>query len=89
MGLPSDSNKPREWSTCLAEGKSHITEVTDTTEGDVMLNLIGHSRGAVLCMWLVQEAYSIDRVTGINIIAFDPIPGDTSISNDIYAYFND
>lgn len=76
QGFPSTPNNPRGWDECLNEAKSYLLSVLENSNGNVILNLIGHSRGGILCMWMAQEAYQFDKVKSINILCFDPVPGD-------------
>jgi len=76
QGFPSSPDNPRGWDACLNDAKSYLFRVLENSNGNVILNLVGHSRGGVLCMWMAQEARTIDKVRSINILCFDPVPGD-------------
>jgi hypothetical protein len=76
QGFSSNPINPRGWAVCLREGKDYLEQVALANDRDIILNVIGHSRGGVLAIWLAHEAQSIARVKAINIIAYDPVPGD-------------
>lgn len=77
QGFPSMSGI-RGWTTCLNEAISFLDGVVDNSKGEVILNLVGFSRGGVLCFMMAKESNDTkySRVGGVNIIAFDPVPGD-------------
>lgn len=82
--FPSSCFSSRGWQRCLKEGKSYLEKVLKETSGDVTLNLVGFSRGAVLCMWTARDFALEKRVSGINILCFDPVPGDRKVPEEIY-----
>jgi len=64
----------RGWNTCLAEGDAILDSVLPDISGDVILNLVGWSRGGVLAMRFANRdsVYTNPRIKRINILAIDP-----------------
>ena len=83
QGFPS-GNAIRGWNECLNEAKTHLGEVTSNHIGSIKLNVVGFSRGGILAMMMAKEAEQLDRVTDINMICFDPVPGDTKVKTGNY-----
>ena len=79
----------RGWSTCLHEGEMAIHAVLAVNPGDnLILNLVGWSRGGILCMKMARRVESLperDRISKINILAYDPVPGLTDPFNSTMA----
>ncbi len=70
----------RGWVECLNEAKGAFTSVVNATGDDdqIILNLIGFSRGGVLTMIMARWASDYDsqsKIEKINILAYDPVPG--------------
>ena len=68
----------RGWATIKQEAIDTLQTVLNYHLGDdVILNLVGWSRGGISCMmmarWVADE--NLTRVKKINILAFDPVPG--------------
>jgi len=75
----------RGWDTCKNEGIGYLNEVlSDHPHDQVILNLVGFSRGAVSTMMMANAVKDYPQVKRINIIAFDPVPGDTTIPYGIF-----
>ncbi len=71
------------WESSLSEAELFLrTELGNTTR-QVILNLVGLSRGGVLTMRFADRIYSQadirDRIDRINIIAYEPAAGDTTL----------
>lgn len=75
----------RGWEEVLSEGILICDKISSQNSG-IILNLIGFSRGGILCMKLARSVASNDRIKKINILAFDPVPGDP---DPIYRHGND
>lgn len=94
QGFPSNPHV-RGWKVCLTEGRKHIEGVIKDLKAHeqggrkIVLNLVGHSRGGVLAMWMAYDImqYKLlrDAVRHINILAFDPVPGDSLPKSVAYA----
>jgi len=75
----------RGWQTCLNDARSALHDVLLENPGEnVILNLVGHSRGGILCFKManwVENTYEYNnvligsRITRINILALDPVAG--------------
>ncbi len=63
------------WNKCLTEAGEKVGNIINQTKGDIILNLVGFSRGGILCM---ASAYGLmgSNINSVNIIVFDPVPGD-------------
>lgn len=83
-GFPSSPFNPRGWRRCLKEARSLLEKVLKESSGDLTLNLVGFSRGAILCMWMARDLAAEKRISAINIICLDPVPGDRQVPEDIY-----
>ena len=77
----------RGWIVCLREANDYLEDVIRTTKNQVILNIIGHSRGGILAMWFARLAATKDRVNAINIIAYDPVPGE-AMKGSIFNLFD-
>ena len=68
----------RGWVECLDEARSAFTTVAGGSDDQIILNLIGFSRGGVLTMIMARWASDSDlqsKIKKINILAYDPVPG--------------
>lgn len=64
----------RGWDAAEDEAYLALDLVAD--EGDnIILNLIGWSRGGILTMKMARRVANDTRVSEINILAYDPVPG--------------
>jgi hypothetical protein len=74
-------NGPRKWNDAVAETLMAIREVmaVNNANDTYSLNLVGFSRGGILTMKTARKVVSTpdvdERVSMINILAFDPVPG--------------
>jgi len=60
----------------VAEDEAYLALDLVADEGDnIILNLIGWSRGGILTMKMARRVASDTRVSEINILAYDPVPG--------------
>ncbi len=84
QGFPSSPLARRGWARCLDEAMAYINSILASTTGDITLNLVGHSRGGVLALMAANKIKDNPRIKTINILALDPVPGDTSLSPGIY-----
>ena len=67
----------RGYAECLEDAKGAFNEVGESD--DLILNLVGYSRGGVLPMIMARWVADNDKtVKKINILAFDPVPGVTT-----------
>ncbi|RTR27193.1 hypothetical protein [Shewanella atlantica] len=72
--------QPRGWKQCLNEAKADFIQIAQHTDTDdeIILNLIGFSRGGVLTMmmarWVSDSSWQ-SKIQKINILAYDPVPG--------------
>jgi len=85
FGLPSLKSNPRGWRTCLNEATAHVDQALDRLPGNITLNIVGFSRGGVLAMWLARKVEREKRIRVINLLVFDPVPGDKKVSTKIYS----
>lgn len=74
----------RNWEMSMQEAEDFLrADVLDISTEKVILNLVGLSRGGVLTMRFANRIYRIDdirdRIERINIIAFEPAAGDTTL----------
>nr|WP_321465681.1 hypothetical protein [uncultured Desulfobulbus sp.] len=70
----------RGYNECLEDAIQAFDSVGQSTE--LVLNLIGYSRGGVLPMLMARWLHSNNRVVKkINILTFDPVPGVTPTLN--------
>ncbi len=79
QGFP-DTDSIRGWKECLEESKSCLSEAVSSGvlgEGRLTLNLVGFSRGGILCMMLARDLDGKLRYLelDVNILAYDPVPG--------------
>jgi hypothetical protein len=88
----------RGWGTLFQEAEDFlIDEALPVLSGKVILNLVGFSRGAVAAIRFANMVPTIDdikdRVEKINILAYEPAAGDTTLSpgefilNDMVAQY--
>ncbi|HSP14365.1 MAG TPA: HYR domain-containing protein [Thermoanaerobaculia bacterium] len=67
---------PRKWNMVVDEAVLAIEKVVSLNPGDtIALNLLGWSRGGILCMKTARRLANDSRISRINILAFDPVPG--------------
>lgn len=85
LGFPSMRSNPRGWRVCMKEAKDDVDDALKKLTGTVTLNLVGFSRGGVLAMWLASELEREKRIGAINLLLFDPVPGDTKVPEKIYS----
>jgi len=76
--------KIRGWQTCLDEATDFINEVIENHDQEIILNLVGWSRGAVLAMLVAKQLSDQTQIRDINIIAIDPVSGDKNINENIF-----
>jgi hypothetical protein len=77
----------RGWETNIGDAKDFLLdEALPELDGNIILNLVGFSRGGIAAMRVANRVSTIDtissRIEKINILAFDPVAGDTSLSPD-------
>jgi len=66
----------RGWNLVVAEAFMAIDLIAANHPGDnVILNLVGWSRGGILCMKTARRVANDARISMINILAYDPVPG--------------
>lgn len=66
----------RGWTECLSEAHNAIAAVINGHQGEeLVLNLVGWSRGGILCMKAARELANHSLIQRINILALDPVPG--------------
>ncbi len=71
------SERCKGWSTCVQEAISFLNDVLNNYSGDVILNLVGWSRGGILDMIFaygipIEFGDTANRIKRINILAIDP-----------------
>ena len=92
----------RTWKATVDEGLNSLEHILETKLQNnwdtAVLNLVGHSRGAVSVLWLIRDISAkledpdfnpavteLDRITKINAIVMDPVPGiDTTQGYEDY-----
>ena len=81
----------RGWAKVLEEGIDYLDSIVTTTVEPFILNLVGFSRGGVSVMHLAHEVcnnpayeYINNRIKHINMIVFDPVPGDAFLNARIF-----
>ena len=89
QGVP-DLEWCRGWETCLEEAKNFlVNDVLPNSSGKIILNLVGFSRGGISAIRfanrissddLISQHPSLTRIEKINLLAFDPVAGDTGLS---------
>ena len=84
QALPSSFLADRGWDKCVGEAVTYINSVLASVTGEVTLNLVGHSRGGVLTMMTADKVKNNPRITAVNILALDPVPGDGSVPVGTY-----
>jgi hypothetical protein len=80
----------RGWNACLEEGLGFLEGVVAAHPGEtVILNLVGWSRGGILCILTARRicldpnyAHLDAAVRTINMMPFDPVPGDPFLKVD-------
>lgn len=91
----SDLLGQRGWNGVTIEAIANldniVTTFPDANDDNIILNLVGFSRGAVSTMHLANKistepayVYIKDRIKRINILTFDPVPGDEFMQADIF-----
>ena len=85
FSFPSLKGNPRGWRTCLNEATDHIDEALKLLPGNITLNLVGFSRGGIEAMWIAQKMEKEKRIKAINLLLFDPVPGDSNVPEKIYS----
>jgi hypothetical protein len=67
----------RRWDECLEEASKTLDNLLQAQNETVDLNLVGFSRGGVLCMLFARYVadQNLARINNVNILAFDPVPG--------------
>lgn len=61
-----------QWDKGIEQAKEYL----DTVSGDVILNVVGYSRGGISAMKMAEDMASESRVKEINILAIDPVIGE-------------
>ena len=64
----------RTFDTCLDEAKAAFEEFYALESGDLIVNLVGFSRGGVSTMMMASELKNYPDVK-VNVLAIDPVPG--------------
>ncbi len=85
FSFPSLKSNPRGWRTCLKEANQHIDEALKLLPGNITLNIVGFSRGGILAMWIAHQMEKEKRIKTINMLVFDPVPGDSKVPEKIYS----
>jgi len=84
---------PDAWSWQSGLALTRVTEILSYTPGaddSIILNLVGFSRGGPSAMHFLDlilktTPYSTgDMISQINILTFDPVPGDTDMESSIF-----
>ncbi len=75
----------RGWETNIGDAVDFLRdEALPELDGNIILNLVGFSRGGITTMRFANRVAAIDslssRIEKINILAFDPVAGDTTLS---------
>ena len=66
----------RTWHNIFAEGTNALVKVLNKYPNDqVIVNLVGFSRGGISVLQVAQQAATYSGVKKINILNFDPVPG--------------
>jgi pimeloyl-ACP methyl ester carboxylesterase len=79
QGFPSSPLAGRGWAKCLDEAMAYLDSVLASASGEIKLNLVGHSRGGVLTLMAANRVKDNPRIKTVNILALDPVPGDSSL----------
>ncbi len=79
-GVALPDNAIRGWDQVELETSKALDLVDSicTSEDKIILNLIGFSRGGILTMRMARRVKTNPKVSEINILAYDPVPGDLS-----------
>lgn len=64
------------WNVANNKAVNYVNNIIANESGEVLLNIVGFSRGGILCMKLAESFNVNQEISGINIIAFDPVAGD-------------
>lgn len=80
----------RNWERTVEDGELFLRGILSSLEPEdtVLLNLVGHSRGAIAVIWFLHrlvEWDSEERVGTINLIALDPVPGVDIVKDNFKA----
>ena len=76
LGQADPDFGPRGWEALTLEAVKAISLVLYLNPEDgVILNLVGWSRGGVLCLKTARYLAAAGSISKINILAFDPVPG--------------
>lgn len=75
IGQIDPSIGTRNWNELQREAKMAFDTIANMG-GNIILNLIGFSRGGVLAIKMASKLADHSQVTKINILAFDPVPGE-------------
>jgi hypothetical protein len=78
LGTADPNFGHRTWDLINYEAKCALELVIEHHSGeDVILNLVGYSRGGISCLKFANYVYVKDypQVKKINILAYDPVPG--------------
>jgi hypothetical protein len=98
-----ESHKPicRNWKFTVNEAGEKLTTLKDELDlqsGDTMiLNVIGHSRGAIAAMWFLHDGFTAGKIrdetfldewstsgelTAVNLVILEPVPGIDLLDSD-------
>jgi hypothetical protein len=77
----------RNWERTVEDAELFLDGIMSSLQpqDEVRLNLVGHSRGAVAAIWFLHRLVEKDteeRVTTINLVALDPVPGMDLVKDD-------
>ena len=82
QAFPHKGPECRTWTDTVNDGVEKLRYITDYLSGDdtVMLNIIGHSRGAIASIWffkkVIEEVDNPEKwIKKINLITLEPVPG--------------
>jgi hypothetical protein len=77
LGTANPNLGTRIWHNMEAEALNGLIMLLNKHPSDqVILNLVGFSRGGISAMRVAHSAAAYANVKKINILAFDPVPGD-------------
>ncbi len=92
---PARPGAVRGWNWVIEQAHLYLEPVLAQAAADpnidgVILNTVGFSRGGVSALWFANQKAHDARISKINILAFDPVPGwypaDTRVPSP-YFYF--